>query len=117
MLVDGGSYENFISKEDVDKLQLKTEKHPSPYKLSWCKKGNEVIVHRSCLVSFSIGGVYFDNVMCDLVPEMDACHILFDRPWQYDKRTVHDDTITRIHFGRTKRNLYLSLCVSEFHSN
>jgi hypothetical protein len=27
--------------------------------------------------------------MCDVVP-MDACHILLGRPWQYDRKTVHN---------------------------
>lgn len=26
---------------------------------------------------------------CDVL-EMDACHILFDRPWQYDNKVIHD---------------------------
>lgn len=42
-----------------------------------------------CLVSFSIGQKYFDNVWCDVV-SMDACHILLGRPWQYDRGTTHD---------------------------
>jgi hypothetical protein len=27
--------------------------------------------------------------VCDVVP-MDACHILLGRPWQYDRKTVHN---------------------------
>lgn len=32
---------------------------------------------------FSIGKHYRDEVLCDVV-EMDACHVLLGRPWQYD---------------------------------
>ena len=44
MIIDGGSCENMISQDVVDKLNLKTEDHSHPYKLSWFKKGNEVKV-------------------------------------------------------------------------
>ena len=73
----------------VDKLGLKIEEHPKPYTLSWFKKGNEVKVSKRCLVNFSIGKKYTDNVWCDVV-SMDACHILLGRPWQFDRRTKHD---------------------------
>ena len=43
-VIDFGSCENVISENAVQKLGLKTEKHPEPYKLAWLKKGNEVIV-------------------------------------------------------------------------
>ncbi|GJS20332.1 RNA-directed DNA polymerase [Tanacetum coccineum] len=66
-----------------------TEEHPHPYKLSWFKKGNEVRVSQRCLVNFSIGKKYSDEVWCDVVP-MDACHMLLGRPWQFDRKTMHD---------------------------
>jgi hypothetical protein len=89
MIIDSGSCENVVSDEAVQKLQLKTERHPKPYKLSWLSKGSEVKVDRRCLVSFSVGKKYFDNAWCDVV-SMDACHILLGRPWQYDRSVVHD---------------------------
>ncbi|KAE8655337.1 putative Serine-threonine protein kinase, plant-type [Hibiscus syriacus] len=89
MIIDSGSCENVVSEEVVQKLQLKTDRHPKPYKLSWLNKGSEVIVDRRCLVSFSIGRKYFDNAWCDVV-SMDACHILLGRPWQYDRSVIHD---------------------------
>ncbi|XP_077249203.1 uncharacterized protein LOC143888652 [Tasmannia lanceolata] len=70
-------------------LSLKTEKHPSPYKLAWLKKGNEVAVTQRCLVQFSRGNRYKDRAWCDVV-HMDACHLLLGRPWQYDHAIVHD---------------------------
>ncbi|XP_062146790.1 uncharacterized protein LOC133854571 [Alnus glutinosa] len=89
MIIDSGSCENVVSNEAVQKLQLKTERHPKPYKLSWLSNGSEVKVHRRCLVSFSVGKKYFDNAWCDVV-SMDTCHILLGRPWSYDRSVVHD---------------------------
>lgn len=34
-------------------------------------------------------GRYKDKVMCDIM-SMDVCHILLGRPWQYDRKVVHD---------------------------
>lgn len=107
VIIDGGNCKNVISQDAVEKLQLKTKKHPSPYKLSWFKKGNEITIRRRCLVSFSIGEVYFDNVICDAVPKMDAYHILFGRPWQYDKQTLHDEYRNTYTFQKVKMKIVL----------
>ena len=79
LIIDGGSCENVVSTDVVKKLQLKQVKHPKPYKLSWFKKGNEVIVVTRCLILFSIVNKYVDEVWCDVV-KMDACHVLLERP-------------------------------------
>ena len=34
VIIDGGSSENVVSKALVKTLNLKTEKHPSPYKIA-----------------------------------------------------------------------------------
>ncbi|GJU20386.1 putative reverse transcriptase domain-containing protein [Tanacetum coccineum] len=78
------SCDNLIVAEAVQKLGLKTENHPKPYKLQWLKKGGEVTVSRCVLVPFSVGNTYKDNVWCDVVP-MDVCHLLLGRPWEYDR--------------------------------
>ncbi|XP_042426101.1 senescence-induced receptor-like serine/threonine-protein kinase [Zingiber officinale] len=39
MIIDSGSCENIVFEEVVHKLQLKTDSHPKPYKLSWLSKG------------------------------------------------------------------------------
>ncbi|KAK2973785.1 hypothetical protein RJ640_008190 [Escallonia rubra] len=46
------------------------------------------MVSSTCLVNFFIGS-FKEAVYCDVVP-MDACHILLGRPWQYDRKTMHD---------------------------
>ena len=35
-----------------------------------------------------MGKSYADEVLCDIV-EMDACHLIFGRPWQYDLDATH----------------------------
>ncbi|GJR74757.1 putative nucleotidyltransferase, ribonuclease H [Tanacetum coccineum] len=80
-VVDLGSYDNLIAEEAVQKLGLKTENHPKPYKLQWLKKGGEVTISKRVLVAFSMGTTYKDSGWCDVVP-MDACHLLLGRPWE-----------------------------------
>ncbi|PKU68398.1 RNA-directed DNA polymerase [Dendrobium catenatum] len=88
VIIDSGSCENIASATLVEKLQLPTILHPKPYKLSWVRRDNELEVSRRCLVNFSIGK-FQDQAWCDVIP-MDACHLLLGRPWQYDRKTVHD---------------------------
>ncbi|GKB65751.1 reverse transcriptase domain-containing protein, partial [Tanacetum coccineum] len=80
--------ENVVSTYMVEKLALKTVDHPEPYQLTWLKKGNTMKVSKRCLVHFSIGKKYSDEVWCEVVP-MDACHILLGRQWQFDRKIKH----------------------------
>ena len=48
----------------------------------------ETLVTQHCRVTFSIGKCYVDEVVCDVV-EMDACHLILGRPWQYDVDAIH----------------------------
>ena len=43
----------------------------------------ETLVTQQCRVTFSISKCYVDEVVCDVV-EMDVCHLILGRPWQYD---------------------------------
>jgi hypothetical protein len=106
VIVDSGSTDNLVSTEMVEKLELETTNHPSPYKVSWLQKGHQVSVTKQCLVEFKIGG-YRDKILCDVIP-MDVCHVLLGRPWQYDRNVVHDgrmNTYTLEKDGRTHRLL------------
>jgi hypothetical protein len=40
VIMDSGSTDNLISTEMVEKLELETMDHPSPYKVSWLHKGH-----------------------------------------------------------------------------
>nr|GEY06676.1 hypothetical protein [Tanacetum cinerariifolium] len=79
VIIDGGSYENMVSTTMVEKLGLPIHNHPDPYQLTWLKKGNLVKVTHRCLVPFSIGNKYTDELWCEVIP-IDACHILLGRP-------------------------------------
>ena len=50
-------------------------------------------VTKQVVVPLSIGK-YVDEVLCDVVP-MQASHILLGRPWQYDRKTIHDGVKNR----------------------
>ncbi|GJV41642.1 putative reverse transcriptase domain-containing protein [Tanacetum coccineum] len=52
-VVDSRSCDNLISEEAVQKLGLKTENHPKPYKLEWLKKGGK----RMCVDSQAINKI------------------------------------------------------------
>jgi hypothetical protein len=106
VIVDSGSTDNLVSIEMVEKLELETTDHPSPYKVSWIQKGHQVSVTKQCLVEFKIGG-YNDKILCDVIP-MDVCHLLLGRPWKYDRNVVHDgrmNTYTLEKDGRTHKLL------------
>jgi hypothetical protein len=100
--VDNGSTKNLVSTEMVEKMELETIAHPSPYRVSWLQKGHQVNVTKQCLVEFKIGG-YKDEILCDVIP-MDVCHLLMGRPWKYDINMIHDgrkNTYTLEKNGRT----------------
>jgi hypothetical protein len=102
VIVDSGSTDNLVSTEMVEKLELETVEHPSPYRVSWLQKGHQVNVTKQCLVEFKIGG-YNDKILCDVIP-MDVCHLFLGRPWQYDRNVIHDgkmNTYTLEKNGRT----------------
>ncbi|CAA7012879.1 unnamed protein product [Microthlaspi erraticum] len=88
-MIDSGSCTNIISEEAAYKLALFTEPHPSPYTLVWLNVKTELKVTKRCRVPFSVGPNYKDIACCDVIP-MDACHLLLGRPWEYDRRTMHD---------------------------
>jgi hypothetical protein len=102
VIVDSGSTDNLVSTEMVEKLELETVSHLSPYKVSWLQKGHQVTVTKQCLVEFKIGG-HKDEIVCNVIP-MDVCHRLMGRPWKYDRNVVHDgrkNTYTLEKNGRT----------------
>ncbi|XP_031398439.1 uncharacterized protein LOC116209004 [Punica granatum] len=96
-MIDSGSCENIVSAEAVQKLSLRSEAHPKPYKLAWLKKGGEVSVSKRALVTFSIGSRYRDSVWCDVVM-MEACHLLLGMPWQFDRSVSHDGRTNKYSF-------------------
>eukprot|EP00253_Pinus_taeda_P034758 PITA_34758 len=88
LIIDSGSIDNLVATKMVEKLELKRLKHPTPYKVSWLQKGHQLLVDEQCEVEFQIGR-YKDKFICDIM-SMKVCHILLGRPWQYDRKVVHD---------------------------
>ncbi|KAL4348034.1 hypothetical protein GQ457_17G008540 [Hibiscus cannabinus] len=107
VIIDGGSCTNVASSIMVEKLGLKTTKHPNPYRLQWLNDGGEIKVNKQVLVPFTIGK-YKDEVLCDVVA-MGACHLLLGRPWQFDKGALHD--------GLTNRNVVSEFLQQKHHQN
>ncbi|GJV00992.1 RNA-directed DNA polymerase [Tanacetum coccineum] len=106
MIIDGSSCENVVSTYMVEKLGMKTEDHPKPYQLTWLKNGNTVKVSKRCLVQFSIGKNYKDEVWCEVIP-MDAAHILLGRLWHFDRKTKHDGFQNTYSFKKDGVNITL----------
>ena len=98
MIIDSGSTDNLVSTEVVEKLKLKTKKHPTPYKVSWFQKGYQLIVNEQCEVELQLGK-YKDRIVYDVMP-MDMCHIFLGRPWQYDRGAMHDGKRNTYKFGK-----------------
>ena len=101
MIINGGSESNCVSLDLVTDLNLKTRPHPHPYKLKWLDNNATGSVNKQCLVGFAIGS-YKDQVLCDVL-EMNACHVLLGRPWQYDRKSMHNgftNTYTIRHEGK-----------------
>ncbi|KAL4302735.1 hypothetical protein GQ457_10G012240 [Hibiscus cannabinus] len=105
-IIDGGSCTNVASTLMVKKLGLATTKHPRPYKLQWLNDEGELKVSKQVLIVFSIGK-YKDEVLCDVVP-MHAGHLLLGRPWQFDRRVVHDGYTNRYTFTHEARKITLA---------
>ena len=68
MIIDSGSFENCVSMEMVQKLDLKMVPPPKPYNIFWLQRGSDIKVKHRCLVSFTIGKHYEDEIWCDIVP-------------------------------------------------
>lgn len=64
-------------------------------------------MHKQVLVSFSIRK-YCDEVLCVVVP-IHASHLLMCRPWQYDRKTMHDGFHNRFLFVNDGKPIVLFL--------
>ena len=70
MTIDGGSNDNLVSTEVIEKLKFLKMKHPIPYKVSWLQNGHQLLVSEQYEINLQIGN-YKDRVLCD-VTSMDV---------------------------------------------
>ncbi|RVW49578.1 Transposon Ty3-I Gag-Pol polyprotein [Vitis vinifera] len=83
IIIDGGSSLNIASQELVEKLNLKTKRHPNPFRVAW---------------------VNDTSISCEVLP-IKVSHILLGKPWLFDRKVQHDgyeNTYALIHNGRKK---------------
>ena len=62
-------------------------------------------VTKQVVVSFFIRK-YIDEVLCDVVP-MQASHMLLVRPWQYDRKAIHDGVKNRYTIVKDNKTITL----------
>ena len=112
VIVDSGSCTNIVLEEMVTKLGLKTKRHLKPYHIHWLQDGGGMKITKRCLVSFSIGKIYNDDVWCAIMNEcllmkMNACHLLLERPWMYGKRVQYDGYLNTYSFTKDVHKVIL----------
>ncbi|KAF8049532.1 hypothetical protein N665_2185s0001 [Sinapis alba] len=88
-VIDSGSCRNVVSEKAVEKLGITREKHPAPYNLGWLNDTASIRITQRAIVPFSIGLHYKDCLYCD-VALIDFCHLLLGRPWEFDRKIIHD---------------------------
>lgn len=69
----------FTSRHTVQLLRLPVQPLPAPCRIRWIKVVDSIKVIKHC----ELPSQNKDEIVCDLV-KMDACHLLFGRPWQSD---------------------------------
>jgi len=106
LIIDGGSCTNVASMTLINKLQVPTKVHHTPYTLQWLKQGSEVTVSKQALLYFSVSP-YCGEVLYNVLP-MDACHILLDQPWLFDNHVMHDGHANPYALKFKGRNLTLT---------
>jgi hypothetical protein len=105
IIIDGGSCNNLASTTMVEKLGMKTLPHPHPYYIQWFNDSGKLKVTCMVRVEFTIGS-YHDHIDCDVVP-MQACSMLFGRPWQFDKDTLHHGKSNQYSFMHNEKKFVL----------
>jgi hypothetical protein len=77
-IIDGGSCNNLVSADFMEKIGLMTRLHTHPYYIQWLNNSGKAKVTHIAHVQFSIG-TYHDYTDCDVVL-MQACSLLLGRP-------------------------------------
>ena len=78
MIIDESSSLNIVPQELVEKLNLKTERHPNPFRVAWVNDTSIPVSFR-CLVTFLFGKDFEESVWSEVLPIKES-HILLGRP-------------------------------------
>jgi len=70
LIIDGGSCANVVSLSMIEKLGLQIMTHPHPYNIQWLNESKGIQVNSHCLITFSMGKNYLDELWCDVIPMM-----------------------------------------------
>ena len=105
LIIDGGTCTNVANDTLVRKLGLVTQPLSRPFRLEWPNEAGQQYVKEQVTVPLTIGR-YEEEVVCNVLP-MDICHILLGRPWQFDKRSVHDGFTNRHSFDHEGKKITL----------
>jgi len=115
LIIDSGSCANVVSMSMIEKLNLHTSVHPHPYNIQWLNQSKGLQVSSRCLISFSIGKNYQDELWFDVIP-MDACHLLFGRPWLFDRKVTNNGYLNMYSFVKDGKKITLApLSPSQLH--
>ena len=94
-VIDSGSCRNVVSEEAVEKLGITREKQPASYNLGWLNNKESIRITQRAIVPFSVGKHYSDRIYWDIAP-VNFCHLLLGRPWEFDRKIIHDGLKIRI---------------------
>lgn len=108
VIIDNGQGMNVMSRDVVERLDLKVDKHPTLSRVGWINEDNPI------LVKFSLEKKYMDEARCDMVP-MTVYHLLLRRPWLYDRRVLYDRYANSYSFKfKDKKFILDPMHISEF---
>ena len=85
VILNSGSFENMVFLQMAQKLNLKTIPHPNSYQLCVLQRGNEIKDSECCLMTFSIGKNYKNEIWCDVAPWMLTIYYLEDHSFVIKK--------------------------------
>jgi hypothetical protein len=104
-IINGGSCNNLVSADFVEKIGLTTHLHTHPYYIQWLNNSGKAKVIYTARVHFSIG-TYHDYADCDVVP-MQACSLLLGHPWEFDTDAIHHGRSNKYTLMHNKKKITL----------
>lgn len=71
----------------VERLQFTTKL--SPYYITWFNSIEKVNIIEQCYFLSPLES-FIKKILCNVI-DMDVCHLLLRRPWQFDLNTIHKE--------------------------